>query len=113
VLAPSLGLLNHLTVALRVTHGVLGEPLTSIKRRLEQDPTWGRALAERANADLTRPGALARLLLAWAVSENGNGIVLVGASSADHIRSASESLSDVDRARLMGVGHFLRSSFAT
>lgn len=110
VLVPSLGLLGEATVSLRVTHGVLSEPLSLIRLRLEKDPIWARALAERANADLTRPGALARLILAWAVVENRDGIVLVGASSAVHIRSASESLHDADRGHLTRVGEFLRSS---
>ena len=112
LLAPSLGQLRDVTVALRVTHGVISEPLASIKNRLEQDPVWANALAESANADLTRPGALARLLLAWAVAENRDGIVLIGASSADHLRSAAQSLRDLDPARLTVIGDFLRKSCA-
>jgi aryl-alcohol dehydrogenase-like predicted oxidoreductase len=112
VLSPSLGQLREVTVAVRVTHGVISEPLGSIKHRLEQDRAWGHALSECANVDLTEPGALARLLLAWAIAENREGIVLVGTSNADHLRSAPQSLREVDTAHLTKIGQFLRNSFA-
>ena len=112
VLAPSLTPFAKTPSLLRLTHGALATPLARIQLRLQRDPKWGQTLAQRAGADLTIPGALAQVLLAWAAAENRDGIVLVGTSNAAHLRSAPEALKLRDSGRLDSVGEFLRTSFS-
>ncbi|HEX2779236.1 MAG TPA: aldo/keto reductase, partial [Gemmatimonadaceae bacterium] len=88
VLEPIPALSDGAASVLRVVHSVLANPLGHANRRMAADPAWIAELSRRAGTDIAAPGALAKLLLAWAVAENPRGIVLLGSSSADHLRAA-------------------------
>jgi aryl-alcohol dehydrogenase-like predicted oxidoreductase len=110
VLAPSSRALGPMPAALRLTHGVLAAPLALAAPRMTADPAWARGVSERAGVDVAAPGVLAQLLLAWALYENAAGIVLIGTSRVEHLRSAVRAVGAFDESRLAGVGEFLQQS---
>jgi aryl-alcohol dehydrogenase-like predicted oxidoreductase len=111
VLAPASDLIGDTPGPLRITHSVLAAPLAMIHDRMQRDPRWVRELVERCGVDVTAPGMLARLLLALGLGENRDGIVLLGTSNAEHLRSAPAALDETETPRLGLVAQFLRQSF--
>jgi D-threo-aldose 1-dehydrogenase len=75
-----------------ITFGVIGLAHAAVLGAFGQDPTmrsrWSRAL----DADLTRPEALAELLLAEALDANRTGIVLYNSLKRDRIAQAAALL---------------------
>lgn len=95
---------------LRVVHSVLAIPLGRAKRRMEGDPGWVAELSRRAGADMGAPGALPRLLLAWAVADNPRGIILLGSSSAEHLRAAAGAVGAFAEPELRRSAEYLRAT---
>ena len=109
VLTPAVESVSGL-VPLIVTHSVVALPLARAMVRLGADPDWGPRLSEVAGIDAMSPGAIARLLLAWALDENRHGVVLLGSSSEGHIRSAPAAIGALDRQRAHAAATFLRET---
>lgn len=111
VLAPA-----RLTVGsadlLLITHGAIASPLGTVEQRFASDPGWRRQLAECAGVELRARDDRARLLLACAVAENPQGIVLIGTSSSEHLRSAASAMGAYSAAQLSAVTRFLRDSIS-
>jgi D-threo-aldose 1-dehydrogenase len=108
VLAPATDALGETFVSLRITHGVLASPLALAEERLRRDDVWARALSERAGTDVTTAGEMAKLLLACALAENQGGVVLIGTSRTEHLRSATSAVEAYDAGSVASVGEFLR-----
>ena len=110
VLTPATAVLGARPASLLVTHSVLAAPLARASARLRADAAWGRTLSERAGTDVGAPGALARLLLAAGLAENESGVVLLGSSSAAHLRAAPAAVGAFPAARVAAAAAFLRDS---
>lgn len=112
VLAPAGEVLGAAPARLRVTHSALAVPLARAQQRVAADRGWLQALSRAADADIEAPGALAELILATALDENRGGIVLLGASRADHLRRAPLAVGAFREDRLRAVAHFMRMTLA-
>lgn len=112
VVSPAMRELADVSVSLRVTHSALAEPLALARARMDSDPDWARALSELANVDVTVPGELPRLALACALAENDGGIVLLGSSTAQHLRTAPGALDGFAPEQLASAAEFMRRSLA-
>ncbi|MFL5562509.1 MAG: aldo/keto reductase [Gemmatimonadaceae bacterium] len=112
VLAPTVASLGELTPALVVTHGVIATPLARAKMQLARNPAWGEALTRIAGVDAGANGMLTKILLACALHENPNGIVLVGSSSEPHLRAAPEAVGAFEPSHLDAAGDFLRETLS-
>ena len=92
VLAPAGDLVDPLRPPLRVTHSALAPVLARFREQTRADARWARRLDSLAGADATSSvAATARFLLAWALHECAGGVVLVGSTSPDHLRSAADT----------------------
>lgn len=113
ILAPAIPIIRaSVAQPLCVTHSAIALPLGRISQRMATDPTWTTELSEHVRTDVREPGVIPRLLLAWALHENSGGIVLLGASKAEHIRAAPQSLDAFAADQLDRVSAFLRLSLA-
>ena len=93
ILAPTGATLASLGLGLRVTHGAFSPALGLLRSRVQADPAWALGLDDAAGADVTGSAeATALLLLAWGLRENAGGVVLVGSSSAGHLRGAVDAV---------------------
>ena len=110
VLAPALKMIPGGIAPLRLTHGVLAAPLAQVMSRLRADPGWAEAVSERLGTDAGAPGVAPRMLLAWGLLENRDGVVLIGTSKESHLRSATEALGAFAPDRLAIAGDFLRAT---
>ena len=97
---------------LRVSHSVLARPLAAAQKRIASDEAWLAELSRRVDADLARPGELAKLLLALGIAENEGGIILVGASQENHLRSAPRALGAYGAERLAAAARFVRETLS-
>lgn len=110
MLAPARETVSADDARLLVTHGVLAAPLARVTSRLLADAEWARALSDRLGADATAPGVVPRMLVAWGLMENQNGVVLLGASTEAHLRSAPQALGAFAPERLVDAADFLRAT---
>lgn len=97
---------------LAITHSAMAEPLRRIARRIEEDPKWAESFSSLAGIDVRARRAVAPLLLNWALTENNRGIVLVGASTAEHFRAAANAMQSRGDANTERVGAFLRATLS-
>lgn len=113
ILSPAGSYLNlSASRPLCVTHSAIGEPLHLITRKVT-DEGWARALSDIAGVDVRLSGVIPRLLLRWALHENQNGIVLVGASQPEHFREAGEADNAGSNAYLERISLFLRCTLSS
>jgi hypothetical protein len=91
---------------------VLARPLAAAQLRMAGDQAWTRELSRQADVDLVKPGELARLLLALGIAENPGGIILVGASQENHLRSAPRALGAYGAERLAAAARFVRETLS-
>lgn len=108
-LAPAGPLLDGTPAATRVLHSALALPLAVARPLLDASPRDADALSRCLGEDIRAPGTLARVLLAWAIEESRGGIVLVGSSSAGHLREATTALGRFDPARVHEGAAILRA----
>jgi D-threo-aldose 1-dehydrogenase len=76
----------------RITFGVVGDSVARIIEHVQADPRRRRAWEERVGRDCAEPDVVAGLLLARAVCENPEGVVLFSTTKAEHVRSAIEAI---------------------
>jgi aryl-alcohol dehydrogenase-like predicted oxidoreductase len=112
VLSPAGKQLHGSGATLRVSHSVLARPLAAAQKRMASDDAWLRELSLHAGADVSRPGELAKLLLALGIAENEGGIILVGASQENHLRSAPRALRAYGAERLAAAARFVRETLS-
>lgn len=112
VLAPAGAILGASPAPLRVAHSVLAVPLAKAQQRAASDAAWTQALSRAADADVGAPGALAELILATGLHENRGGVVLLGASKADHLRRAPRAVGAFKDGRLEEVARFMRTTLS-
>ena len=111
ILSPAISALDNVAPAtLRTTHSAIAFPLARINERVASDSVWAAQFAKCAEIDLRDRGALAKLMLAWALSENANGIVILGASNPKHYWDAASVSQSVDKHRLQSVSEFLAAT---
>jgi D-threo-aldose 1-dehydrogenase len=87
--------------ALIITHGAIRRALDLLSRYFDQDAGLAREWSELLNQDLRSRAVVADLLLAAAIGENPNGIVLVSSSRIDRIERFAKVAND---ANLLVVG---------
>ena len=73
----------------RIVFGVLGRALQTVVRHVTADPARRRAWADAVGLDCAVPEVVARLVLAHALRENRDGVVLFSTIREDHLRSAA------------------------
>jgi D-threo-aldose 1-dehydrogenase len=76
----------------RITFGVLGDSLARIVEHVRADPQRRRAWGERVGRDCAKPDVVAGLLLARAVRDNPEGVVLFSTRKPEHVGSAVEAI---------------------
>ncbi len=85
------------------THGAV-RPMPKIKGWLAAKPEIQRALSAQIDADLSNPDELVRLMMAAALANNNDGIVLVSSTKATRLQ---EHINILEDRRLMDLGrHF-------
>ena len=97
---------------LRVTYGAIGPVLSAIDHRTATDPLWSKKFSSLSQVEVRNRQDITNLLIACALSENPRGVVLIGSSKAEHLRSAASVVDHFAAARAKATAEFLRQSFA-
>jgi aryl-alcohol dehydrogenase-like predicted oxidoreductase len=105
VLERNLSLLPSSVQPAVITHSAIREVLPALRDGLAADPSRAVAWSDAVAADCSDPDVLSGLLLAYAVSANRDGVVLLGSQRDEHIRSSVRSIAD-DRFSAAQVDRF-------
>jgi D-threo-aldose 1-dehydrogenase len=84
----------HGSAPARITFGVLGYAIPRIVEHVRADLERRRRWMERVGRDCGDPEVVAALLLARAVRQNADGVVLFSTTRVAHVRSATEAIAD-------------------